>query len=130
MPRYFSLACLLGVASTSALMADEPVDREPMEHQAQVYSLAFSPDGHWLASASKDRTVVLWDVATGEPGHILRGHKSHVLRLAFSPDGKRLASAGGDMSVRPLGCRIRPARNGHRERPQQMGLRDCLRAGR
>src|SRR5829696_4477565 len=83
-----------------------PVRAEPDEvieveaHPSDIFSLAFSPDGARLASASKDRTVVLRDAATGEAVRTLKGHTADVLRLAFSPDGKTLASAGADGTVR------------------------------
>jgi WD40 repeat protein/tRNA A-37 threonylcarbamoyl transferase component Bud32 len=69
-------------------------------HSDTVHGLAFSPDGTTLASASWDRTVKLWDVATGKERRTLRGHGSTVYAVAFSPDGKTLASASEDKTVK------------------------------
>ena len=49
--------------------------------------VAFSPDGRRLASASEDRTVRVWDAATGQETLTLKGHTDFVTGVAFSPDG-------------------------------------------
>eukprot|EP00873_Tetraselmis_striata_P021585 jgi/Tetstr1/441849/TSEL_030062.t3 len=71
-------------------------------HTEPVSSVAFSPDGTRLASASGDKTVRVWNALTGEEAlpQPLRGHTDWVTSVAFSPDGTRLASASYDKTVR------------------------------
>jgi WD40 repeat protein len=57
--------------------------------------LAISPDARLLAAGTRDRQVVVWDMATGNERK-LRGHRGDVVCLAFSPDGQRLASAASE----------------------------------
>ena len=64
-----------------------------------VRSVAFSPDGKWVAG-SGDRLVQWFDVNTGERLRACKGHTDEVNTVAFSPDGKLLASAGQDETIR------------------------------
>ncbi|MDE0685935.1 MAG: hypothetical protein OXI63_23660, partial [Candidatus Poribacteria bacterium] len=73
----------------------------PLEgHTNSVHRLVFSPNGKTLASASEDRTIRLWDVATGTHKYTLTGHNAWISSIAFSPDGKILASADSEHRIR------------------------------
>lgn len=70
-------------------------------HDGAADSVAFSPDGRLIASASStDETVRLWDSADGREIHVLRGHQSSVRAALFTPDGKTLVTGGADNTVR------------------------------
>ncbi|WP_084763412.1 NACHT and WD repeat domain-containing protein, partial [[Scytonema hofmanni] UTEX B 1581] len=69
-------------------------------HSELVISVAFSPDGKTLASGSADKTIKLWDVATGKISQTLTGHSKWVNSVAFSPDGKTLASGSADKTIK------------------------------
>jgi WD40 repeat protein/serine/threonine protein kinase len=67
-----------------------------MGHRAGIRSVAWSPDGQRLATASWDMTARIWDAVTGRALLVLKGHASGVLSVAWSPDGLRLATASAD----------------------------------
>ena len=73
---------------------------QPMEHDEEVTSVAFSPDGKLLASGSGDKSCRLWQVSTQTAFGQLMGHDSVVTSVAFSLNGKLLASGSKDKSCR------------------------------
>jgi WD40 repeat protein len=73
-------------------------------HKGPVRGLAISRDGKWLLSCSGwpkgDRTVRLWDLASGKEIRQLGPHDDQVYAVAFSPDGTLAVSGGEDHAVR------------------------------
>ncbi|PPS41288.1 hypothetical protein B1A85_17925 [Chroococcidiopsis sp. TS-821] len=63
-------------------------------------SVAFSPDGQFLAMGNADSKVRIWHTANYTELLTCEGHKSWVISIAFSPDGQTIASASFDQTVR------------------------------
>jgi eukaryotic-like serine/threonine-protein kinase len=68
-------------------------------HTSWVWSVAWSPAGTRIASASGDGTAQVWDAESGDHLNIYNNHTDTVYAVAWSPDGKRIASAGYDKTV-------------------------------
>lgn len=68
-------------------------------HVWAVNTVDLSPDAKILVSGSVDKTVKIWEVATGTLLRTLSAHSQQVWSVATSPDGKMLASAGGDNQI-------------------------------
>jgi len=73
-------------------------------HLSEIYSLKFSPDGQYLASAGNDRLIYFWEVfppndtPTKNIG-VLKGHKNAILELVWGPAGDRLYTASSDRQL-------------------------------
>src|SRR6516162_9867900 len=68
-------------------------------HTEEINAVAFDRAGGRLVSASRDRTVRLWDAATGQELRKFEGHTDEVFAAVFHPEGTRIASAGRDRAV-------------------------------
>src|SRR5262249_3383321 len=104
------------------------------KHDEQVWSVAISPDGTRVASASGDwqkrdqlGEVKVWSRATGEELLRLRAHAGLAWSVAYSPDGGRLATAGGEL-FSPGEVKVWDARTGQAllTIPQPNGVRHTV----
>ncbi|RPI88919.1 MAG: WD40 repeat domain-containing protein, partial [Planctomycetaceae bacterium] len=78
----------------------KPEPRRMTGHSDSIYAVAFSPDGARLVTASYDKLLILWNLATGEPVATLKHHTGPVFSAQFSPDGKSIVSGGADQTVK------------------------------
>ena len=69
-------------------------------HNGPVFDVAFDPTGRLLATASGDRTVKLWDVASGERLDTFSQPTKDQYAVVFSPDGQHVIAGGGDSRIR------------------------------
>src|SRR5690606_28836149 len=69
-------------------------------HTNAVSSVAYSPDGKYIASGGWDGSLILWHVETGAQIRSMNGHVDNISSIAFSLDGKYIASGSVDETVR------------------------------
>ena len=76
-------------------------------HQKLVNHVSFSPDGRYVASASFENSVKLWDGRTGKFIASLRGHVAPVYQTAWSSDSRLLVSCSKDSTLKVWDIRSR-----------------------
>jgi len=85
-------------------MWDPSTGKKPLHrmtgHVQLVNHVVFSPNGHFVASASFDRSVRLWDGATGKFVAAMRGHVQAVYQVCWSADSRLLLSASKDSTLK------------------------------
>ena len=65
-----------------------------------VYTIAVTKDGKTALSGAHDKTIRIWDVATGKELRTLAGHTEQVYQVSLSPDERHLLSASFDKTLR------------------------------
>jgi WD40 repeat protein len=96
---FLTLAALLAQVGVAGAASSPDIVLQS-GHGANISALAFSPDGHYLVSASEDSTLKLWDPESGTEIRTLRGHTNIVTALAVSADSAFIASASLDHTLR------------------------------
>lgn len=69
-------------------------------HEGEVYAVEWAPDGQRLASVGNDKTLRIWDAATGQLLRTLKGHADSVISVAWSSNGQQIATASHDKTLR------------------------------
>ncbi|KAJ2622001.1 general transcription repressor [Coemansia sp. RSA 1358] len=69
-------------------------------HKDFVLTAAYSPNGNWILSSSKDCGVQFWDPHTSQSQCLLQGHRNAVVSVAFSPTQRYFATGSGDSRAR------------------------------
>ena len=98
--RWIAIFVCILMAGARAAAEERPVlQLDTGGHMAMIQGIAFTPDGRQLVSASDDKTIRVWDLASGKTVRTIRGESApgpagKVYAMALSPDGKWLAAGG------------------------------------
>jgi WD40 repeat protein/serine/threonine protein kinase len=72
----------------------------PLRHESAALSVAFSPDGQLLATATQAGFLRLWQAKTGQEIRKWKAHDKNAISVQFSPDGRYLASGSWDETIK------------------------------
>lgn len=65
----------------------------------QIFEMAFSPDGRWIAAASEEGHARIWDTMTGKLEHTLSAEDERMLSLVFSADSKSIVTGSENLRI-------------------------------
>ncbi|KAJ3227573.1 hypothetical protein HK099_001422 [Clydaea vesicula] len=68
-------------------------------HESEIYTVRFSPNGNYLASAGMDRNVLFWNVKNNTNFSMIKAHKNAILDLTWSRDGENIFTASADKTI-------------------------------
>ena len=94
------LACATNDQITLRNLVVEHSVTQLKRHTGEVYSVAFTPDGNWLASGGNDGIVKIWEVNTAHCLQSFRAHRGRIFKVLFHPTQPLLMSAGSDGTTR------------------------------
>jgi WD40 repeat protein len=97
--KIFLYSFIISVCTAFSQTESEPELRVQIGHNGNINSVTFSSDRKLILSASSDRTLKLWETATGRLVRTFEGHEAQVTAAAFSSDGMTAVSGGEDKSV-------------------------------
>jgi len=103
MKIFFLCVCVIGscICRPPGLAAQESLLTKTLKGNSTIiYSLAFSPDGKYLAAGGAGNTLKIWRLEDGACVKTLTGHNSFTNSVSFSPDGKKLLSASEDTTIK------------------------------
>ncbi|GAU34431.1 hypothetical protein TSUD_393840 [Trifolium subterraneum] len=86
---------------------DKHLKTQMTGHQQLVNQVSFSPDGQWIASASFDKSVKIWNGTTGKFVAAFRGHVGPVYQISWSADSRLLLSGSKDSTLKVWDIRTR-----------------------
>lgn len=98
--RYFTLAVILVAGFTISVPAQRLETVVQRGHYESVKAVAFTPDGKYLLSGSRDKTIKLWELSSGHEIRSYFGHKSTINDLVITPDGKHFVSSSADYTAK------------------------------
>ena len=96
----FSLILVICLVNRNASGDLPPGAIAQFPHGSKVFTLAYSPDGRWLASGGDDNAVRLWDISSQSEIRHLEAHVNWIKVVAFSPDGQLLVSGSMDGTLK------------------------------
>ncbi|MEL7001608.1 MAG: caspase family protein [Bacteroidota bacterium] len=102
MTRFISITLIyslliLGVSAVEAQRLNPVVQKG---HYATIKSVAFTPDGKYLLTGSRDKTIKLWEIASGRELRTFFGHTSTINDISVSSDGKFFISSSADQTAK------------------------------